>query len=64
MNNKLIFIYIVIFILFFLITFKFENFQSETNKYNIILINHNKFQIIIIKDINNIQDKIFKIYKD
>ncbi len=64
MNNKLTFIFVIIIILIFLITFEYENFESETNKYNIILINHNKYQIIIIKNINNIQDKIYKIYKN
>ena len=60
------FVFIILLILIFFITFRFENFMVETNKYNIILINHKKYQIVIIKNknINNVQDKIYKIYKN
>lgn len=64
MNNNLTFLFVIILVLIFLITFKSDNFQSKTNKYNVIFINHNKFTIIIIKNKNNIQDKIYKIYKN
>ena len=64
MNNKLTFILITIIILIFLITFRTENFQLETNRYSVILVNHNKYQIIVVKNANNIQDKIYKIYKN
>lgn len=64
MNNKLNFIFIIIIILIFLITFETENFQLETNKYSVILVNHNKYHIIVVKNANNIQDQIYKIYKN
>jgi hypothetical protein len=62
--GKSIFIFVILLILIFLITFVSDNFNLVTNKYSVILINHNEFQIIIIKNTNNIQDKIYKIYKN
>ena len=64
MNNNFIFVLVIILILFFLNTFRFENYQTQTNEYNVILINHEKYQIIVVKNINNGHDKIYKIYKN
>jgi len=50
--------------LFYNYTFIQENYENLTNKYNIIIINHKKYHIVIIKNINNVQDKIYKIYKN
>ena len=61
-----IFILIILFVLIYINFLKKENFNTDanTNKYNIILINHKNYQIIIIKTINNNYNKIYKIYKN
>lgn len=67
--NVFVFILIISFVLFFLNMYNKENFKLnlQTNKYNLILINHENYKIIILKnnfdDENNDIDKIIKIYK-
>ncbi len=42
-----------------------ENFSGiKTNKYKVILINHKNYQIVLISNENNVQNKIYKIYKN
>lgn len=64
MKNIYIFIFILVVILIFLNTFDSEHFYSKTNKYNVIFINHKNYQIIIIKNMSNNENKIYKIYKN
>lgn len=64
MQNKFIFILVMILLFIFMTFFHIDNFQLMTTKYNVILINHFNYQILIIKNINNIENKIFKIYKN
>ncbi len=60
MSVVLIFIFVIILTYIYIFN---QNNLILTN-YNIILINHHKFQIIIIKNMNKIENKIYKIYKD
>ena len=56
-----------IFILVIILIFICVNIEKEifiANKYNIILIDHKKYLIIIIKNTNNTNKKIYKIYKN
>ena len=64
MINNFTFILVIILILIFLNTFGGEKYKSQTNKYNVILINHRNYQIVLISNTNNVQNKIFKIYKN
>lgn len=62
MNKQLVFIIIILLILIYINIFIKENFY--TKKYNIILINHKNYQLIIVKNINNTIKNIYKIYKN
>lgn len=62
MNKQLVFIIIILLILIYINIFIKENFY--TKKYNIILINHKNYQLIIVKNINNTIQNIYKIYKN
>lgn len=62
MNKQYIFIFVIL-IIFICVNIG-ENETFGTNKYNIILINHNNYQIIIVKNISNDDKKIYKIYKN
>lgn len=56
-----------IFILAIIMIFICTNIKKETfdvNKYSTILINHDNYHICIIKNKNNNNMKIYKIYKD
>jgi hypothetical protein len=64
MVNNFIFILVMILLFIFINFFDNDNFQIMTTKYNVILINHKNYQIFIFKNINNIENKIFKIYKN
>ena len=64
MENNFIFILAMILLLIFINFFNNDNFQLMATKYNIILINHKNYKILIFKNINNIENKIFKIYKN
>lgn len=62
MNKQYIFILVILMIFICVYIRGKETFI--TNKYNIILINHNNYQIIIVKNISNTDKKIYKIYKN
>lgn len=62
MNKQYIFI-LIIFIIFICINIIGKE-SFITNKYNIILINHTNYKIIIVKNINNFDNKIYKIYRN
>lgn len=64
MENNFIFILAMILLFIFINFFNNDNFQLMATKYNIILINHKNYKILIFKNINNIENKIFKIYKN
>lgn len=64
MKNTYILIFTLTVILIFLNTFGTEYFYSETNKYNVIFVNHKNYQIIILKNTSNDENKIYKIYKN
>lgn len=62
MNKNIFFILIMLLIIVYInINYK-ENFDA--NKYKTIFINHEKYQIIIINDLNTTKSKIYKIYKN
>lgn len=61
MNNQYIFILVILIIFFFINIVRKETF---INKYNIVIINHKNYQIVIIKNTNNTDKKIYKIYKN
>ena len=61
--NKIIMFILIILLIFICVSIDFEE-NFKTNKYKIILINHKNYKIIIIKDINNADNKIYKIYKN
>jgi hypothetical protein len=68
-KNHIIFILIIILIFVFILlnTIQIEKFKldiNNLNKYNIIIINHKLFIIIYLKNINNINNKFYKIYKN
>lgn len=62
MNKQYIFIFVIIMIFICVNIREKENFI--TYKYNIILINHRNYHIIIVKNTNNTNHKIYKIYKN
>jgi len=62
MNKQCIFIFVILIIFIFIYSRGKETFI--TNKYNIIFINHNNYQIVILKNISNTDTKIYKIYKN
>ena len=62
MNKRFIFILVIIMIFICVRIIEKENFN--TNKYYIIIINHIKYQVIIIKNTINNYKKIYKIYKN
>lgn len=62
MNKQYIFILVILMIFIFICIRGIETFIL--NKYNIILINHNNYQIIILKNTSNTDKKIYKIYKN
>jgi hypothetical protein len=65
MNKQYIFILVILIIFICVNIIGKETFI--TNKYNIILINHNNYKIIIVKNTNNTNNtnkKIYKIYKN
>lgn len=61
MNNQCTFILVILIIFFFINIVRKETF---INKYNIVIINHKNYQIVIIKNTNNTDKKIYKIYKN
>ena len=64
MDKIYIFILIITFV-FICVSYNIgykENFKL--NKYKIILINHEKFNVLIVKNTNNSNTKIYKIYKN
>jgi hypothetical protein len=62
MNKQYIFILVILIIFICVNILGKETFI--TNKYNIILINHKNYKIIIIKNTINTNKKIYKIYKN
>ena len=64
MVNNFIFILVMILLFIFINFFNNDNFQLMATKYNVILINHKDFKILIFKNMNNIENKIYKIYKN
>lgn len=62
MNKRYIFIFVILMIFICINIGGKEIF--DTNKYNIISINHNNYQIFIVKNMSNTNKKIYKIYKD
>ena len=61
MNKQYIFIFVIL-IIFICVNIREK--ETFTNKYNIILINHNNYQIFIVKNTSNTNKKIYKIYKN
>ena len=64
MKNNFFFILVMILLFIFINFIVNDNFQLMDAKYNLILINHKNYKILIFKNINNIENKIFKIYKN
>ena len=62
--NNFIFIIILILTVILINQNTLDNFLLKMTKYNIILINHEKYQMIILNDVNSIENKIYKIYKN
>lgn len=62
MNKQYIFIFVILMIFICVNIGGKETFGA--NKYNVILINHNNYQIVIIKNTSNTDKKIYKIYKN
>lgn len=62
MNKQ--YILILVFLMIFICIYIRGKETFITNKYNIILITHNNYQIIIVKNTSNTDKKIYKIYKN
>lgn len=61
MEKLYIFIFVIMMI-FICVNIKKETF--DTNKYSVITINHDDYHMVIIKNKNSTNMKIYKIYKD
>jgi hypothetical protein len=66
MKNNWTFIFIILLLLIFIFLIEFINKIDHftLSKYRLIIVKNNNYILLHLKNINNNENKIYKIYKD